>query len=102
MNLPDDFQRAPWPMSCTRTGSRCRLWLSRRASETTMQALTFPGGAKKAPGWSLSANFLVAHQHPNYHDKHLKNIDLSRKIYNSNSHFDSLFHLMLLDFSGQL
>lgn len=65
MNLPDDFQRAPWPMSCTRTGSRCRLWLSRRASETTMQALTFPGGAKKAPGWSLSANFLVAHQDSN-------------------------------------
>lgn len=51
-------------MSCTRTGSRCRLWLSRRASETTMQALTFTGGAKKAPGWSLSANFLVAHQQP--------------------------------------
>lgn len=65
MNLPDDLRRArPGSTSCTRTGSRCRLWLSRRASETTMQALTFTGGAKKAPGWSLSANFLVAHQQP--------------------------------------
>lgn len=43
-----------------------------------------------------------AHQQPNWRYNYLIYIGFFMTIYNPDSHLDSLFRLMLLDFSGQL
>lgn len=45
---------------------------------------------------------MVAHQQPNLRYNYLIYIGFFMTIYNPDSHLDSLFRLMLLDFSGQL